>query len=112
MVGGHAQLVAVGRQLAPGPEDEAGVVHQHIEARVAGVELGGGAAHLAQVGEVGEQHIHTAVAGDSDNFALSSGGLVGVACQQHHVGAHFSQFGGRYFPDAGSGAGDEDDLVL
>ena len=46
MVGGQAQLVAISGELALGPENQAGVVYQHVEARVAGVELGGGAAHL------------------------------------------------------------------
>ncbi len=112
MIGGQAHFVAIGREGSHGPIQQSGIVHQHVEAGVAGVEFGGGAAHLAEVGQVGQQHVHPVVAGGGLNFAPRGFGLFGVAGQQHYVGTHLGQGGGGFFANARSGTSDEDKLIL
>ena len=111
MVGGHAQLVAIDRKLPLGAKQQAGVVHQHVEAGVAGIELGRGPAHQARSARSASSTSTRCVPGGGLDFLLRGGGFVGVAGQDHHMGAHFGQLGGRDFANAGSGAGDEDNLV-
>ena len=112
MIGSQPDFITIGREAALGAKQQPSIVHQHVEARVAGIKFGGGAAHLPQVGQVGQQHVDPVMAGGSFDFALGGGGLPGIAGQQNNVSTFFSQLGGRFFANARGGPGDEDELIL
>jgi hypothetical protein len=92
-------LEAVG-SLGPVAEDAAGVVGEHVNARVGAVEVGGELADVIELGEVGEEVVGADLAGDRLGFPWRAADDDMAAVLVKLAG------GGRPDPIAGPGDGD------
>ena len=107
VVGGHGQLVALGREagLPQGGHVDGGVAHQRVQRSATAVDGSGKGPHAPQVREVnGNNRQVPAIQLQLRDGAIGPGG---VTHGHHHVPAALHQCGGAVQPDAGTGPGDD-----
>lgn len=107
VVDSEVQFGAVRALLARRPgctEGDPGVVHQDVQLLVIGEYLVRQPVDLAQVREVGQQHLCLA-AGRADQ-SLDLGGAGGVAAVQQEQGVRCGQPQGHFAAESVGGAGD------
>jgi hypothetical protein len=111
VIGGERALKAVRRQL-PGRKYIAGVIDQHIDARLGGGDLAANPLHLGKDRQVGNMGAVTGVG--TGLLQSREGGVRTPSVTRHHddARAESGQPGGGNLPDAGRGAGDDDDLAV
>ena len=107
VVGGHGQLVALGRKqgLPQGGHVDGGVAHQRVQRSATAVDGSGKGPHAPQVREVkGNNRQVPAIHLQLRDGAIGTGR---VTHGHHHVPAALHQGGGAVQPDAGAGPGDD-----
>ncbi len=106
MIHGERLLEAVDRGAAL-QFHRAGVVHEHVQRRVAREEVVGEAADSGERREIGEQHVDARIAAALDDRLARALGALAIAADEHHVRAEAGQAASGLEADAGGGSGDE-----